>query len=50
MKIDKTVMLSCLVALVVFKVIDKLFLDKALSKIGLGEGFDAENIEDSDLN
>jgi hypothetical protein len=49
MKIDKTVMLSCLVALVVFKVIDKLFLEKALEKIGVGN-FDAENIEDSDLN
>lgn len=49
MKIDKTVMISCLVALVVFKVIDKLFLEKALEKAGIGN-FDAENAEDSDFN
>jgi hypothetical protein len=49
MKIDKNVMISCLVALVVFKIIDKVFLDKALEKVGIGN-FDAENAEDNDFN
>lgn len=46
MKIDKTTVVSVLLALVVFKAVDVMFLDKAMDK--LKGNFDGENAEDDD--